>query len=67
MNLPESGRMNIELVDLFGRTVKNLYDGYVNGGISALNLNLGNQAAGIYFLKMNYNGNIISKTVNIIK
>ncbi len=67
MNLPESGRMNIELVDLFGRTVKSLYSGNVNGGISALNLELGNQAAGIYFLMINYNGNIISKPVNIIK
>ena len=67
MNLPDNGNMTIDLVDLFGRTVRNVYNGYVNGGFSAMNLELGNQAAGIYFLRINYNGKITTKTINIIK
>ena len=67
MNLPSNGKMDIMLVDLFGRTVKNVFSGSVNGGFSALNIDLGNQAAGTYFLRINYNGSIITKTINIIK
>lgn len=67
LNLPENGQMNIDLIDLFGRTVKNVYNGFVNGGFSALNLNLGNQAAGTYFFRINYNGSVTTKTINIIK
>lgn len=67
MNLPESGKMIIELVDMYGRTISKLHDNFVNGGISSLSLNLGEQLSGVYFLKINYNGRIISKTINVIK
>lgn len=67
LNLPENGKIIVNLIDLYGRTVNNLFNGFINGGFSALNLNLGNQASGVYFLQINYNGQVTTKTINIVK
>jgi PKD repeat protein len=55
MNLPENGKLAINLVDVLGRTVANVYNGSVNSGEQVYSVDVNTIDAGIYFMQMNYN------------
>jgi PKD repeat protein len=55
MNLPENGKLAINLVDVLGRTVANVYNGSVNSGEQVYSVDVNSIDAGIYFMQFNYN------------
>ena len=55
LNLPENGKLAINLVDVLGRTVSNVYNGSVNSGEQVYSVDVNSIDAGIYFVQFNYN------------
>lgn len=55
MTTPENGKLSLNLVDVLGRTVAEVYNGSVNAGEQVYNVDVNNIDAGIYFLQLNYN------------
>jgi PKD repeat protein len=61
--LPESQAVRLELIDLSGRLVGNVFEGSANAGQTQLAWERGNLAGGIYFLRMIAGGNATVKKV----
>ncbi|MGC9078749.1 MAG: T9SS type A sorting domain-containing protein [Candidatus Kapaibacteriota bacterium] len=64
-NLPE--HITIELYDVYGRKVANLFDGVTSSGVQGISFKTSGIAAGIYNVVISAKGEKISKTINIVK
>lgn len=60
--LPEQQKMNMELVDMYGRTLL-LSEKQLNGGNNTLQMDIGNHASGIYFLKLSGDGKMYTRKI----
>lgn len=57
-NLPESGNVNVTLIDAVGNTVANIYSGSIDAGSQSVDFNANGFTSGNYFVKVvsgNYN------------
>ena len=64
-NLPENQEVNIAVYNTMGQEVAAVQNGKVSNGQYSIDLT--NQSNGIYYVKMNLNGNIITKKVVLNK
>ena len=64
-NLPENQEVNIAVYNTMGQEVAAVQNGKVSNG--QYTIDLANHANGIYYVKMNLNGNIITKKVVLNK
>ncbi len=55
LNTPENGKLSLNLIDVLGRNVADVYNGSVNAGEQVYNVDVNSIDAGIYFLQINYN------------
>lgn len=51
-NLPESGNVNVTLIDAVGNTVSNIFSGSKDAGINTVEFNANGFASGNYFVKI---------------
>lgn len=57
--IPSSGELTVSLEDLHGRVIEKIYEGEIKGGVHKLNTSFHSIELGVYFLRMNYVGQII--------
>ncbi len=65
LRLPAPTRL--ALYDLSGREVRTLFDGYRQAGFHSVNMNAGDLASGLYFVKLEGSGQIVTQKVMLIK
>jgi len=58
MNIATSGKANIDMVDMLGRTVRELHTGDLSPGLRTMDLPIDELPAGLYFVRMQQNGRI---------
>lgn len=62
-DLPESMGMRLEAFDMMGRPVAGIREDQVKAGVYEVNLE--HQPSGLYMLKINLNGTVLTKTVSL--
>ena len=65
--IPVSGNVSVLLFDILGRNIATLLNENKNAGIYNLGLSLDKYSSGVYFLKFNFNNNIIVKRILLMK
>ena len=58
-SLPSYGKLNMNILDVNGRIIANIFNGYKSKGsynISLMNANMKNISKGLYFLEFDFNG-----------
>ena len=63
MHLKESSEINVVMVDLQGRIVKNVFSGKQPGGLRNLEMDLSGLQKGLYFVSLNADGQSMVKKV----
>src|SRR5581483_9216177 len=58
-------RVNLVLLDVLGRSIRSIYDGTMAAGDHTFTLDASTLTAGTYYLRMEANGNVITKKVAI--
>lgn len=66
-DLPDSGPVRLQLVDMLGRTVATLADGPRAEGENTVSLDVRPLARGVYVLRLEASGAIVSRTVSIVR
>ena len=66
LNLPFSGNVNIDLFDILGNKMLNVFNGNISNGLSAVNINTAGLSSGAYFISVSYDGTKISKLINVL-
>jgi len=66
LNLTEQSDITVDIYNLLGERVKQVYQGQMTSGSQKLQMNTENLNGGIYFVTININGNIISKKINVL-
>lgn len=66
-SLPESGKVVIKMFDALGREVKELVNGYESAGVHKIKLNAGDFATGVYFYRVQYQDNVETKKMILLK
>ncbi|MFH0733711.1 MAG: T9SS type A sorting domain-containing protein [bacterium] len=66
-SIPQTGKVTIKLYDILGKEVKNLYDGMKESGSYELNIDCNDLASGIYIYRVQYNDNVLSKKMMLLK
>ena len=56
LNIPTSGRVRLELLDVLGRTIATLHDAVMPTGVRRIDLPVEGSPAGLYFLRMQQGG-----------
>lgn len=67
LNIAHSDEIDINLVDIYGRNLINIYKGLANSGINNFNYDFGNICEGVYFICIKTKNNILVEKINIIK
>ena len=62
-----AGRASLALYDALGRQVVSLVDGAVDGGTQAVALDAGALASGVYVLRLQAEGSVISRTLTVVR
>lgn len=65
--LGESSHVRIEIYDLLGNRVMNLYDNVLGSGFRAVPFKVNQFSPGMYLCVLNINGNVLTKKFNVIK
>ncbi|HHH80650.1 MAG TPA: T9SS type A sorting domain-containing protein, partial [candidate division Zixibacteria bacterium] len=65
--VPEEGFLSVNIVDMSGRVVSNLYSGPASAGIQELKWNASDAPAGIYFVHVKLSGSSIIKRIVLVK
>ncbi len=65
--IPVNGNVSVFLYDILGRNIATLLNENRNTGIYNLRLSLDKYSSGVYFLKFNFNNNIIVKRILLMK
>ena len=67
VSIPEDGYLNIEVVDLNGRIIDTIYDGFIGSGYYIKNWDAVEFSSGIYIVQMSINGFYDTQKVILIK
>lgn len=66
-SVPESGTVEITLIDLNGRQVQHYLKSFIVSGTHSLSLNLESIASGVYFIRISQNHYSDIKTITLLK
>lgn len=66
-SITDDGFVKAQLFDLNGKVIKVLFEGYEKYGKHSQALDLSQVQAGVYNIRLNVNGLILSKIINVIK
>lgn len=66
-SIPEEGNVKLKVYDVLGKEAAVIVNGYLNSGNYKTEFNANNLSSGIYFYKLETNGRIISKKMNLVK
>lgn len=71
-NLPNSGIVSLKVYDMLGREIKTLMNGFTSPGIHSVNFDAAGYSSGVYFYKLEINGNdgnkfVITKRMILLK
>jgi hypothetical protein len=66
-NINKPGKVKINIYDALGNYVTTLWDGYMNTGAHQVIFNGKNLSSGVYFYTMNFNNNIKTKSMILLK
>jgi len=64
--LPNSGSVKLEVYNIMGQRVATLVDGFESAGIHKLQFNACNIASGVYFYRLQFNSNTITKSMVLL-
>lgn len=67
LSLPIRDNIKLQAIDLRGRTVSVLYDGWLNSGTHNFSWSVKDQAAGVYFMRFNWDGGSQSRRLVLLK
>lgn len=65
--LTNSGNVSIDIYNIYGEHIANVYDSFINEGFNSININTSNLAAGVYFITLRNAGESVTKQINIIR
>lgn len=65
--LPTSGNIELSVYDIKGMMIENILNGEFNEGYYNINFSAENLPSGIYFYRLNFNGNSVSKKMIVSK
>jgi len=65
--LPATGNLELSIFDTKGMLIENILNGEFNEGYYNINFSAENLASGIYFYRLNFNGNSVSKKMIVSK
>lgn len=63
----EARNMDIQILDMNGRAVKNVLNGQVNPGMQSVSVNLNDLNSGLYFARVISNGSVATTKFNVVK
>ncbi|HOP50867.1 MAG TPA: phosphodiester glycosidase family protein [Ignavibacteriales bacterium] len=65
INIPEDGYLKVDIYNILGSKVMNIYDNFVNSGYKSLSVKMNNLPTGTYYYKVEYktNGGLINSQV----
>ncbi|MCU7500892.1 MAG: DUF362 domain-containing protein [Ignavibacteria bacterium] len=66
-SIPKSGNVRMEILDIYGRVIDVLVDGYFSGGQHLTVWNNKNSSSGIYFYRMFFEGYTKTKQMMLLK
>lgn len=66
-SLPNSGMVNLKVYDITGKEIAKLVNDYQNSGVYEITFDGNSLASGIYYYKLEFNGNILVKKMMLIK
>lgn len=66
-SLPSAGKVTVKVFDAIGREVKELVNGFEEAGVHELRFNAGSLASGVYFYRVQFENNITTKKMILIK
>ena len=66
-SIPRNGFTEIKIFDIAGRLVTVLFSGNLNSGIYEANFDAVNIPSGVYFCRAEYDGNVITKKMILVK
>ncbi len=66
-NLPENGKVNLEVYDVIGRKVSTLVNSEMSAGKHSLKFNASNLASGIYFYQIRFNNSTTTRKMILMK
>ncbi|MDB4925388.1 SGNH/GDSL hydrolase family protein [Mucilaginibacter sp.] len=66
-SLSQAGRVQINLYNMTGRLIKNIYDSYQNAGYRTISVSLNNLDPGIYIYSMQVGGQLLSKKMIVTR
>ncbi|MGE5365248.1 MAG: CHRD domain-containing protein [Bacteroidota bacterium] len=66
-SLPEKGMVNLSIFNILGQKVVTLINDYMNAGTYVQTFNASGIASGIYFYRLNYANNAITKKMILLK
>ena len=61
--LPEQGMINIKIYDVLGKQTDLIYEGYQSQGVHQVEWKADKVAAGVYFVQIEFNNELVSKKV----
>jgi len=62
-----AGSVKIDVISTSGASVNNVFNGSMDAGIHAMNVNTANLASGAYFISVSVNGKVLAQPLSIIK
>jgi flagellar hook assembly protein FlgD len=65
--IQESGQVRIAVYNLMGQKVATLVDGMKQAGAHTVRWNAAGQASGMYYYRLEANGQVITKKMTLIK
>jgi hypothetical protein len=65
--IPQDGRVTLDIYDIQGRKVAALFDGVSSAGKHDISWNASSQPSGIYFCKMNTGNESVTKMITLLK
>ena len=66
-SLPYSSNISLQIYNLLGRRMTTLFEGYQQVGVYTTNLNAGDLASGLYFVRLEGAGEVLSRKVMLMK
>ena len=67
VSIPENGYLSLDVVDLNGRVIDTIYDGFIGSGYYIKNWDAVEFSSGIYIIQMSMNGFYDTQKVILIK
>jgi hypothetical protein len=65
--LPQSGQVNVTVVDMLGRHVATLVDGHRDAGIFAATWDASSLPSGVYFCRLAIDGAVVVRSMQLVK